>query len=73
MLGQKEHLTIFSPFITTPKKKTPFFVFHNRNYYHNFMFPSDKLTMLGTKTTCKDRWRQVRFHRNGQEKAKLVL
>ena len=23
------------------------------------MFPADKLIMLGAKTTCKDRWRQV--------------
>ena len=27
--------------------------------YHNFEFPAEKLIMLGAKTTCKDRWRQV--------------
>jgi len=25
----------------------------------NFIFQAEKLTMLGSKTTCKDRWRQV--------------
>ncbi|HCJ9324453.1 TPA: hypothetical protein NV932_005025, partial [Escherichia coli] len=27
--------------------------------YHNPAFDSLKLTMLGVKSTCKDRWRQV--------------
>ena len=27
--------------------------------YHNPSFDSLKLTMLGVKSTCKDRWRQV--------------
>lgn len=39
--------------------KKPDFIFPDGESYHNFMFPSDKLTMLGAKTTCKDRWRQV--------------
>lgn len=27
--------------------------------YHNKDFPSARLTMLGAKSSCKDRWRQV--------------
>ena len=27
--------------------------------YHNWEFPAEDLSVLGAKTTCKDRWRQV--------------
>lgn len=37
----------------------PDFLFPNAECYHNFQFPAEDLTMLGAKTTCKDRWRQV--------------
>lgn len=43
----------------TEEHKRPDFVFPNGQCYHNFEFPADKLTILGAKTTCKDRWRQV--------------
>lgn len=43
----------------TEEHKKPDFVFPNGTCYHNFEFPADKLTILGAKTTCKDRWRQV--------------
>ena len=43
----------------TEGHKRPDFVFPNGACYHNFEFPSNKLTILGAKTTCKDRWRQV--------------
>lgn len=43
----------------TEEHKRPDFVFPNGECYHNFEFPADKLTILGAKTTCKDRWRQV--------------
>lgn len=39
--------------------KKPDFIFPDGVSYHNFEFQADKLTMLGAKTTCKDRWRQV--------------
>lgn len=28
-------------------------------HYHNAFFPHTKLTMLASKSTCKDRWRQI--------------
>ena len=49
----------FEEQVVTENKKTPDFIFPDGESYHDFMFPSDKLTMLGAKTTCKDRWRQV--------------
>lgn len=49
----------FEEQVITENKKKPDFIFPDGQSYHNFMFPSDKLTMLGAKTTCKDRWRQV--------------
>ena len=49
----------FEEQVPTEGHKRPDFVFPNGTCYHNFEFPSDKLTVLGAKTTCKDRWRQV--------------
>lgn len=43
----------------TENNKKPDFLFPDSISYHNILFPADKLTMLGAKTTCKDRWRQV--------------
>lgn len=43
----------------TENKKKPDFLFPSIEDYHNPDFPAARLTMLGVKTTCKDRWRQV--------------
>lgn len=43
----------------TENKSKPDFLFPSMLDYHNPDFPSSKLTMLGVKSTCKDRWRQV--------------
>lgn len=45
--------------LTTENKAKPDFLFPNFSSYHNQSFPVDKLRLLGAKTTCKDRWRQV--------------
>lgn len=50
---------IFEEQAITENNKRPDFLFPNSNCYHNFEFPSDDLTVLGAKTTCKDRWRQI--------------
>lgn len=50
---------IFEEQAVTENNKKPDFLFPNSICYHNFEFPSDDLTILGAKTTCKDRWRQV--------------
>lgn len=43
----------------TENNKKPDFLFPSIDDYKNKSFPPDRLTMLGVKTTCKDRWRQV--------------
>lgn len=43
----------------TENKAKPDFLFPGVSEYHDPEFESLKLTMLGVKSTCKDRWRQV--------------
>jgi len=43
----------------TEYKSKPDFVFPGIEEYHTDDFPVSKLTMLGAKSSCKDRWRQV--------------
>lgn len=43
----------------TENKAKPDFLFPGSTYYHDAGFDSRDLTMLGVKSTCKDRWRQV--------------
>jgi hypothetical protein len=44
---------------TTEGKSKPDFLFPGGNEYHDPVFPPARLTLLGSKSTCKDRWRQV--------------
>jgi hypothetical protein len=41
------------------ERKRPDFLFPSVDAYHDPKFDASKLRMLGAKTTCKDRWRQV--------------
>lgn len=43
----------------TENKAKPDFLFPNIEYYYDQFSNPSLLTMLGVKTTCKDRWRQV--------------
>lgn len=43
----------------TENKSKPDFLFPGIAEYRESSFPAERLTMLGAKTTCKDRWRQV--------------
>ncbi len=43
----------------TENRSRPDFIFPDITEYHNQDFPVINLTMLGVKTSCKDRWRQV--------------
>ena len=43
----------------TERRNKPDFLFPGKSEYHDSKFPADLLTMLGAKTTSKDRWRQV--------------
>ncbi|GKO88977.1 type II restriction endonuclease [Klebsiella pneumoniae] len=44
---------------TTENKSKPDFLFPSFKAYHDISYPPEKLILLGAKTTCKDRWRQV--------------
>lgn len=44
---------------TTEKRSGPDFLFPGEREYHDPAYASEQLTMLGVKTSCKDRWRQV--------------
>ena len=50
---------VFEEQAVTEDNKKPDFLFPNAECYHNWQFPADDLIVLGAKTTCKDRWRQV--------------
>jgi len=43
----------------TENRAKPDFIFPVREQYFNPNFKSNNLTMLGVKSTCKDRWRQI--------------
>ena len=43
----------------TENKNKPDFLFPGQAEYQDPAFPVARLTMLGAKSTCKDRWRQV--------------
>lgn len=55
----REHSICCSRGKMTENKAKPDFIFPGINEYHNPQFPDARLTMLGVKSTCKDRWRQV--------------
>ena len=50
---------VFEEQAITEENKKPDYLFPNAKCYHNLQFPTDSLVVLGAKTTCKDRWRQV--------------
>ncbi len=45
--------------VKTEGKNKPDFIFPGKIEYHNGTFNPDLLVMLASKSTCKDRWRQV--------------
>lgn len=45
--------------VVTENKATADFLFPSQAAYHNTEYPDQKLLMLASKSTCKDRWRQV--------------
>jgi hypothetical protein len=45
--------------VETENKNKPDFLFPGQTAYRDDNFDVAKLTMLGSKSTCKDRWRQV--------------
>ncbi len=56
----------------TENKARPDFIFPGQEEYHDPQFNSINLTMLGVKSTCKDRWRQVLAEADRIEKKHLL-
>ena len=56
----------------TENNSKPDFIFPSFSAYRNPDFPASKLVMLGAKTTCKDRWRQVLSEADRIESKHLV-
>ena len=55
----KAHDVRYKREATTEKRNAADFLFPGEEEYANAGYPETGLTMLGVKTTCKDRWRQV--------------
>ena len=53
------HKLQFETQVVTEQNKKPDFIFPSAEAYRNPVFPECKLSMLASKTCCKDRWRQV--------------
>jgi hypothetical protein len=54
-----EHGLTYTRTGVTENKLRPDFIFPSINHYHDSGFPQTRLTMLASKSTCKDRWRQI--------------
>lgn len=55
----EQHRLTFSRGRVTEHQARPDFVFPDITRYRDPNFPPERLTVLGLKSTCKDRWRQV--------------
>lgn len=55
----REHHVRYTRAGITENRLKPDFIFPTIESYHDRAFPEGRLTMLGVKTTCKDRWRQI--------------
>lgn len=56
----------------TENKSKPDFIFPSINLYRDSNYPEAYLTMLGAKTTAKDRWRQVLEEADRIERKHLI-
>lgn len=54
-----QHGLSYSQGQVTENKARPDFIFPGISQYRDPEFPGNRLTMLGSKSSCKDRWRQV--------------
>ncbi|MBU6952743.1 type II restriction endonuclease [Hahella sp. HN01] len=70
----KENGLRYTRTAATENKSKPDFLFPGEKEYHDPTFDPLRLTMLGVKSTCKDRWRQVLAEANRiNEKHLLTL
>jgi len=62
----------FSRSALTENRSRPDFLFPSEVEYHDRTFVETRLTMLGVKTSCKDRWRQVLSEANRIRRKHLI-
>lgn len=55
----REHRVRYSRGALTEGRARPDFLFPGRREYHDTSYPVSRLRMLGVKSSCKERWRQV--------------
>jgi hypothetical protein len=55
----KEHRVRYSRGALTEGRSRPDFLFPGKREYHDASYPESRLRMLGVKSSCKERWRQV--------------
>lgn len=67
-----EHKIRYSHTPTTENKSKPDFIFPSIDMYRDEKYPAEQLTMLGAKTTAKDRWRQVLEEADRIERKHLI-
>ncbi|WP_349921673.1 type II restriction endonuclease [Aeromonas veronii] len=68
----KKSGVIFERGKITEKRQKPDFIFPNSSCYNDDLFSNEKLRILGAKTTCKDRWRQVLAEADRIERKHLI-
>jgi hypothetical protein len=56
----------------TENNSKPDFIFPSFAHYQDIHFPAERLIVLGAKTSCKDRWRQVLAEANRVERKHLI-
>lgn len=55
----ESHHVTFGRQVVTENRATVDFLFPGQSHYSDLNYPDDQLVMLASKSTCKDRWRQV--------------
>lgn len=68
----QEYGLAFDKGVTLEAKAKPDFLFPDKKSYFDQAFPVELLTLLGAKTSCKDRWRQVLAESNRVREKHLV-
>ncbi len=68
----RAHGLVFERAATLENKAKPDFLFPSAEHYFDKKFSVELLTLLGAKTTCKDRWRQVLAEGSRIKKKHLV-
>ena len=67
-----EHRLRYSHTPITENRSKPDFIFPSIELYRDPRYPAEHLTMLGAKTTAKDRWRQVLEEADRIERKHLI-